>query len=483
MPPHTPTYVRDCVLYLRKSKGRAGITRQRKEARAYADRIRWRIIAEFVEADTTAFARIDQDDAPRPEYERMMAFVRRDDRTPPVGILAWHTDRLSRNTGEVRPFTKDCLGPQGVHLVETTRCGSYDLSLPAHRKRFRDDVSDAEGEVDHMIERIDSAKAEAAAEGRWLGGPRPFGFHRDGTRHKKDEAQAIVDGTDAALAGASRRAIGREWMARGLPTTAGNPWTGQAVGRVLARPRNAGLMEWRGQIIGKAAWKPIVPEAKWRALVRLLRDPAWRTTSGPERRWLGSGVYLCGVCGQARMRVQRASSAYRCRGDVKRGGAQHVTRLRAPLDEYVGEHVVARLSRPDARELLVAEDHPERDALEARLLELRAELAEADAARPRTVREARLVAEVAERAEEEIRGIEQRLLRPDLAVVLRHLIEARDVGAAWEATPVDRQQAALRLLFVVTLLPAPRRGRPAGWRVGGPYFQADAVDIRTVTPS
>jgi hypothetical protein len=103
MPPQQQTWVRDCVLYLRKSKGKAGIARQRKEGHAYADRLRWRIVAEFVEPDTTAFARIGEDDAPRPEYEAMIEYLQRDTRTPEH----WRSTAVHHGVREGRPSRRD----------------------------------------------------------------------------------------------------------------------------------------------------------------------------------------------------------------------------------------------------------------------------------------------------------------------------------------------------------------------------------------
>lgn len=470
-------YERDCVLYLRKSKGRAGIARQRKENCAYADRLRWRVVAEFIEPNTTAFAKIGEEDAPRPEYDRMLDYLQRDNREPALGILAWHADRLSRNTGETRPFTAICA--KGGHLIETPRSGRYDLSLPIGRKRFRDDVSDAEGEVDHMIERIDSAKAEAAASGKYLGGPRPFGFKRDGVRHREEEAAAIRDACDAVLAGTSLAAIARDWTTRGLRTTRGGlDWDATAVRRVLLRPRNAGLMVWRGEVVGKAEWKKVVKASVWRSVVRVLQDPARRTSPGPEPRWLGTNIYVCGVCERARLVARTAGRgpgrklepAYRC------GPGEHVSRDAELLDRYVVEHVVARLSRPDARDLLLDEAREDLAKLDAELLSKREELGEWRGSA--VAGEVSLVAfkPVERRLLAEISEIEAVLVRPDRALILRDLIEAEDVGAAWLETPLDRQRAVLRELFVVTVRPAPR-GRPKGWRPGEPYFDTAYVDV------
>jgi site-specific DNA recombinase len=473
-------YERDCVIYLRKSKGKAGIDRQRKEDRAYAERLRWRVIAEFTEPNTTAFAKVGEEDAPRPEYEQMIEFLQRDDRSPALGIIAWHPDRLSRNSGEVRPFIAVCA--KGGHLVDTPRAGRYDLSLPSGRKRFRDDISDAEGEVDHLIERVDAQKAEAASEGRFLGGGRPFGFKRDGVRHKESEAELIRQACRDVLAGDSIRSIARRWNEQGIPTAGrASEWSTRAVWRLLVRPRNAGLMLWRGQVIGAASWEPVVDEATWRAVVRTLEDPARRTTPGSVRRWLGSGLYVCGVCGQPNLGVRKAGPAgptgnrraYKC------GPGNHVSRDAEALDAYVGEHVVAWLSRPNARELLHANDREDVANLEAELLAKRGEVdkwraaagaGEVSLAAFRPV-EQRLLAEIAE--------VEAQLIRPDRALILRDLIEAPDVGVAWLAAPLDRQRAVLAELFTVTVLPA-RRGRPKGRRPGEPCFDPEFIDVTPV---
>jgi hypothetical protein len=67
----------------------------------------------------------------------------------------------------------------GGHLVETPTGGSCDVSTANGRKRFRDDANDAAYEVDHGRERVLAARAEVAADGRWLGGKRPFGWELD----------------------------------------------------------------------------------------------------------------------------------------------------------------------------------------------------------------------------------------------------------------------------------------------------------------
>jgi hypothetical protein len=153
-----------------------------------------------------------------------------------------------------------------------------------------------------------------------------------------------------------------------------------------------------------------------------------------------------------------------------------VTRDAEALDAFVVEHIVARLSRPDARDLLVDETQKDVKKLEAALLEKREELGEWRAAAG--AGEVTLVAfkPVERRLLGEIEEIERTLLRPDRALILRDLIEADDAGAAWLGTPLDRQRAVLAELFTVTVNPAPK-GRPKGWRPGEPYFDPDYIDV------
>jgi hypothetical protein len=88
---------------------------------------------------------------------------------------------LSRDALELRTFIRE-KEAKGGHLVETVRSGVYDLSTSNGRKRLRDDTSDAEHEVDHLHERVDDQKAEAARR-------RPYGpDDRDSRRHARRPA-------------------------------------------------------------------------------------------------------------------------------------------------------------------------------------------------------------------------------------------------------------------------------------------------------
>lgn len=492
------------VLYLRKSKGRAGIARQRRETTAHIERLGGRVIAEFVDVDTTAYAKPGQR-ARRDQYAAMLAFLRADRRDAPLGIAGWHTDRLNRSTADADELIE--VAADGGHIVETARAGTYDLSTATGRKRFRQDAVDAAYEVDHMTERIEAAKLEAAADGEWLGGRRPFGFKADGVRHKRAEARAIDAACDAVLAEVPVNQVRRDWTAAGLTGTSGGAWHVTTLRRVLLRPRNAGLMEHRGKVVGRAKWLPVLcaekyrppkgvelapdveeawraeAEDKWRAVAAVLSDPDRRTSPGPERRWLGSGIYRCGhpldggECGRpvkiggGNGRHGGNRPIYRCSGEQR-----HVVRDAVILDGWVSGLVCDRLARPDAVALLDGE--PDVDAARLRvevkaLRERKAELADMFTAGDIDgLQLKRGSAKLTEQIEE----LGERLAAAVTVSALDGIAGNPDAAAEWEGLDLARRRAVLAATVEVTILPAPK-GRPKGHRRGDPYFHPEAVRL------
>jgi DNA invertase Pin-like site-specific DNA recombinase len=497
----SPLPAREFVLYLRKSKGRTGIARQRQACQAHCDRIGGRVVAEFVDTDRTAFVKVGAGPSRRDDYQAMLDLLRADAGPLPLGVLAWHADRLHRDPGEAEMFLAVCAS--GRHPVETPRGGSYDLTTPTGRKRFRNDVVDAAYEVDHMIERIESMKVESAMEGRWLGGRRPFGYEADGVTVRQAEAVELQKMAGDLLAGTSLHSIARDLNARNIGTSTGAEWDARAVRRVLLRPRNAGIMEHRGEELGRAEWPAILDEPTWRGVCATLADPERRTSPGPARRWLGSGIYQCGVCileGEERAPLicgaagwgaarghRRTVPSYKC-GKTRK----HVTRSAVHLDKYVTMVAIEWLSQLDAAELLVSPGDSagaharvvEREALRLQEEEAGEMFAALEMTRNQlAATNKRIAARRAELDKADAVASRGNVLTPFLAAHTATIDPDQRraiVTKIWNDLDLDRHRAVVNSIMRVVVLPA-GRGKPKGWTpehgAEWGYFDSDTIRI------
>ncbi|NIL56215.1 recombinase family protein [Salinispora arenicola] len=372
---HTSMMTR-AAIYCRISRDREGaglgVERQYQDCIALVESRSWTIAETYTDNDLSAYR-----GKPRPGYRKLL----NDITTGLIDtVVAWHTDRLHRSPVELEEYIAAC-DQHGVP-THTVKAGPLDLATPSGRLVARQLGAVARYEVEHSIERQQRAKLQAATDGRWKGGRRPFGYEADGVTVRPTEAQVVQDATTTILAGGSLRGIATNLNLHGVVTSTGRAWSPTELRKMLLRPRNAGLMEHRGEVVGYATWPPLVDEDRWRAAASVLTDPARRTQTSGARRWLLSGIAWCGVCGAPlRCTLQNSNRAgvpsYTCKA------SKHVARNAVELEAYVYAVVVERLSRPDAIDLLSAPDrattsalHTDAAALRERLNELATAYAE-----------------------------------------------------------------------------------------------------------
>lgn len=460
-------------MYARISRDRVGaglgVDRQREDCRELAARLGWSIVVEHTDNDLSAYS-----GKPRPGYRALLADLR-EGRVD--AVLAWHTDRLHRSPVELEDYIT--VSERQGAPTHTVKAGPLDLSSPSGRMVARQLGAVARYEVEHQVERQRRAKAQAAADGRFRGGRRPFGYDADGVTVRESEAATVRDLAAGVLAGRSMRAMASELNGCGITGTRGAAWTGASIRDVLLRARNAALIEHEGQIVGPARWPAILDEDTWRAVRGVLSEPARAPVRLHARRWLGSGLYVCGRCGQpARIGVNSvtrgASSTafYRCSGPMV-----HVTRLAARVDEYVSGVVVGVLERPDAAVVFGGRRGEDSAALHSEATAVRVRLDDLAALYAAGAVDARQLAAGSERLRTSLADLEWRIGAATAGTALDGLVGVANVAEMWAELPLDRRRAVVDTLMTVTLLPAPRRGRPPGWRPGEPYFDPATVRI------
>jgi site-specific DNA recombinase len=437
------------AVYLRQSLDREGtglaVARQREDCLKLCAARDWEPV-EYVDNDISASS-----GKARPAYVRMLADI---DAGRLGAVVAWDLDRLHRRPVELEHFIDVA---DRHRLALATVGGNVDLSTSDGRLHARIKGAVARQEIEHKSDRHKRANLQRAESGKPPpGGRRAVGYEPGGMEIRESEARFIRDGYRHLLGGASLRGIAAQWNAAGVTTATGGAWRPDAVRYTLRNPRNAAIVVHRGEEMGAGSWPPIVPEHTYRAAVALLDDPSRRTTPSNARLYLLAGLALC-QCGARVMtgRTQHGQRTYRC--GRSRG---HLSRAAEPVDELAVALVVARLSQPDAADLLITrEDGPDVGALREEATALRTRLGElSDMFADGAITKAQF-ARGTERARQALQVTEERLADAGRVSVLGELVAAGDVRTVWDGLDLDRQRAVIDALMVVTLLPPGRGAR------------------------
>ncbi|MGH6653919.1 MAG: recombinase family protein, partial [Actinocrinis sp.] len=284
----TPERPRNAAIYERISSdptGRAaGVDRQDADCRALAAHLGWDVIAVHRDNDVSAYSA-----SVRRGYRNLLDDLRtgRAD-----ALIAWHPDRLYRRLPDLEELTR--VAQERDILIRTVRAGAVDLNSASGVMTAEILASVSKHEIAHSIERVTRAKAQAAAEGRYRGGPRPYGYEADGVTVRTllcpqcaapdgfdpqracrscgagahnapgSEAWHVEQAINAVIAGDSIRGATRAANAAGARTagrryrqpdgTKSEPesreWQPVDFRRMLLRARNAGLVEQHGEITG-----------------------------------------------------------------------------------------------------------------------------------------------------------------------------------------------------------------------------------------
>jgi site-specific DNA recombinase len=436
-----------------------GVERQLADCKALAKRHGWKITKCFDDNDISAYS-----GKVRPGFEAMLDAMKAGEFD---ALLCWHTDRLYRSMADLERVIE--IADANRIEIRTVQGGTLDLSTSAGRMVARILGSVARQESEHTSERRKRANAQKAASGDWVAARRPFGYAAGGIPVEA-EAAAIRTAVADVLAGKSIRAVAREWNEQDLRTAGcAKQWTSPEVRRVLLNPRYAALMVHQGKVVGPGAWKAIIDEDTHRGLIAYLGDPDRVTKLGFERKYQGTGVYRCGVCGNTLVTFSPAGGkprAYACR-------ERHVRRQGDALDAYVCLIVLGLLSEPDVQKRLgrlendvdAARLHAQKAALQARQDELAALFAEGSITAAQLKRGTQKLTAAVGALEADLAAATQGSL---IAGFLGGVQREANLERRWEQAPADIRGKIIDQLMTVTVNRSPRGLR---------RFDPDYIDI------
>lgn len=441
----------------------------------------------------------------RPGFRRALAMLA-DGRAD--GLLAVDLDRAMRDPRDLEDLI-DVIEASRPRIPVESLTGSLRLANDADITTARIMVAVANKASRDTGRRVAAARRRQAADGEYGGGKRRFGFEADGITIREDEAEEIRKAASAVLAGSSLRSVAAGLRCRSVPTVTGGQWTTSSLRDILLRPSNAGLAIYRpvsgerkqlgvheGEIVSRdTEWPPILAdsqekaEERWRELVAALTDPSRKTTRGNEPKWLGSLIYRCGCCCERCQPDERGHTSvavsggrayartYTCRGHShlrRSAGSGSLTGPVTGVDDFVSRLIVARLSKPDAADLLAPpEPGPDKTGMRAELTRLQRLLDDQARLHARGIITTSQLEAGSVELRAKIHDVEEQLDAGGEHDPLAGLAGRADAAQIWEMLAIGRKRAIVRTLVDVTLMPRGRGGRLPG----GGYFDPSGIRI------
>lgn len=431
------------AIYLRQSEDRSGeewgIERQRDEARRYVTARGWTVADEFKDNDISAYS-----GKQRPDFERMLKAVERGE----IDVMvAKHMDRLLRRLKELES-TLDRIGSKA--FIVTTADG-VDTSTEGGRLVARILCSVAQGEVERKGARQKAAAEQAAEQGRWTGGRRPFGYMSDGLTINQPEAAIVRMMYAKVILTESMHSIGKWLTSEGVKTTAGNKWTGTTVRQTLVKPRYAGLRTFHGDIKGRGLWEPIVDEDTWANAVAIMTTPG-RQIAPTGRKHLLSGLMLCAKCQKPVGTGHTSGPIYKCKND----GCGGVSRQMIPINALAEKLLIGFMGTPEAQELLVDRNRPDVAVLRERERIINEKIDQLAIDNANDLLSARQVKVATDHLEAELKQISKTLRSGVRSKAVEEMVNSDDPAKTWEGYTLDRRRTVISEVVEFTLRPSGR---------------------------
>jgi site-specific DNA recombinase len=288
------------------------------------------------------------------------------------GVIVFDMERFSR-----RPIEGERLiaaAERGLVVLDSD--AEFELTTASGKKSFRDAMAAAAYYSDRLSNRVTRGKKLKALAGE-PNGCRPFGFLADGVTPHPEESKILREVAGRLLAGESQESVIADLDARGVRTVRGGRWSRAGLRTALTRPRNAGLVTYRGTVVAKLDGETVLIEDEHAQLVALYaaRRPG-RPASGA---YLCSGAVACAACGKPLAGRPRTGRRYPD-GEVRReylcnptGGYDGCGKTaidQRALDEHAKELAIAVLSDAEAAhvfEVAAAQVQAEAEALDAQI--------------------------------------------------------------------------------------------------------------------
>ena len=318
-------------LYARKSTDEEdrqilSIEAQLTETRQYAEKEKLIVISEFIESRTAK--------APgRPIFNEMISLL---ERGKAEGIVAWHPDRLARNSmdgGKIiylvdKGIIQDLKFP--TYRFDNTAQGKFMLSIAFSQSKYY---------VDNLSENIKRGIRQKIRNGIYCG-PAPVGYLNDTKTRTiivdKEKSHFLKKMFELYATGNyTLEGLTLKINALGFATRHNNPLGVSKCQVILTNPFYYGLLTYWGETF-EGKHEPIITK-KLFDRVQLVMRQRGKPQSKNTKHFAFKGMVRCGVCGAAvTAEIQKGHHYYHCTRKLKpcKGSAQKYVREEALAQQF-----------------------------------------------------------------------------------------------------------------------------------------------------
>ncbi|MBN9375877.1 MAG: recombinase family protein [Cellulomonas sp.] len=469
----------EALLYGRASKDRHKLMRsigdQIEECRSWCVPLSWRVAKVVTDADRSASQWRRKE---REGFEEAIELIKSGRYG---GFVTWEPSRAGRDMAIYVQLRAAC---QQAGVLYLTHGRVYDFSRSDDAFMLGFEFLRAEADANTMHERQLRTARLNAEKGR-PHGRLPYGYRRIYDEHTGALIRQEPDPHTGelvrwmvreVLAGVPVLTVANTLQDQGEPTPQGprkdsvpRGWLTMTVKQVLRNPTIAGQRVYRGQVVGEAAWEPLISIEDFTRLQRILFDPSRRVhvSDGVTPKGLLSHIARCHYCGRpltrttfkarGRAPVQPRIPKYHCRFR----GCYKVVIAAGWVDQLVSETAVAWFSRQENIAMLTAEgeDWAARSTqAELRVVELQTRLDEATDQYAAGAVTLATLSRVEATLRPQIEQAQRAAVPPVGDDGIRALVTADDIRAAWEATDLREKRRILKAVFEIRITKAPRLG-------------------------
>lgn len=274
----------------------------------------------------------------RPSLQDMLERIRNGEFTH---LLVWKLDRISRNLIDFMGLYEE-LKRRNVSFV--SKCETFDTSSVGGEVMLKILLVFAEMERKTIVERVTAVMLSRANDGKWNGGPVPFGYTLENGPKAKVKKWPVPDPVEAPIVKKmfeaylklkTLRKVAQMLNEQGITTRQGNTWCGVTVREVLFNafykgvytynktssnmPRESFMKPESEWISVKGKHEAIVSEELFDKCSELMHQQNRSFTSkigrliGAQEKYIFGGLLACANCGYTLRSVDRGPKKDECR--------------------------------------------------------------------------------------------------------------------------------------------------------------------------